>query len=261
MELGTRPGPMVMDRDPRVREALESMLRAADGINDPTGEVPDGELQSHNEARQGEILLEWERLAILTGNGKLAWENNFRPDGERMDRILTMPDDGEPEPEWERKTRESPLLNGIDWVEYHVPGMVLLEETLRSLDDPYTAMGYAMRHLGFAVLQYGLVSDFRPGTAVRGGALAADRYLWGEIEARCAHRLLHRVYVDLSELTPEAPDLRKSCRQAKVLLTRERARAALALGIDPPPQVTDDLMREEMDHHAWELDPPEPAGK
>ena len=113
-------------------------------------------------------------------------------------------------------------------------------------------MGLALYYMGGAVLQYLIIQD-RPGE-VSGGCLSADRYLWAEADARLAHEMLHHVYTVLSSEHDLGSEIRKNCRQAKVLLSRERARAAAAIGIDPPPEENDDLQHDQIDHHGGGLD-------
>ncbi len=113
-----------------------------------------------------------------------------------------------------------------------------------SLDDPLQAMGVALFHIGSAVLDYLLIRESIPG-----GVDPRERYANAENDARVAHRILHQVHSQLSNHHPTlSPEIRKYCRMANVLLTEQRREAAIALGIDPPPQCTDDLQHEEIDH-------------
>ena len=98
-----------------------------------------------------------------------------------------------------------------------------------------------MCHIGPATLQYGLIQDLprRCGNA--------ERYLRAENDARIAHAVLHRTYTYLASSHPRGPEIRKYCRLANLWLTRDRSRAARALGIDPPPEPSDDLQHGELD--------------
>ena len=127
---------------------------------------------------------------------------------------------------------------------------------LREIRDPLQAMGAALYHIGMAALQYGLITQDPRGGDRLGGTRPELRYLWAEAEARTAHMLLLRVDQEYSRLHPRlGPEIRKACRNANFLLTRERAMAAVALGIDPPPRASDHDQSIEMDHDHQELWP------
>ena len=120
-------------------------------------------------------------------------------------------------------------------------------ETVGQGGDAFRAMGIALHHIGAATLQFKMIQE-NPGPTY-GGCPNADRYLWAEAHARTAHSLLHRIQAQLSQNQEMGPEIRKSCRMANLLLTQERAAAAGALGIEPPPTVSDDINHDEIDHH------------
>ena len=126
-------------------------------------------------------------------------------------------------------------------------------ETVGREGDAFRAMGIALYHIGAATLQFKMVQE-NPGPT-SGGCRNADRCLWAEAHARTAHSLLHRIQAQLSQNEEMGPEIRKSCRMANVLLTQERAAAAVALGIQPPPRVSDDINHEEIDRHHREVWP------
>ena len=197
-----------------IRENLERMLRATDDINNPDEDpVP----------IQETILGCWEKLAVLTGNRDLAEENGFEITG--------------PFPAAEAK---APSV--VEWTEMQRSQPII---PLHRLQDPIHAMGVAMFHAGSATLQYGLIQD-HPGSE-SGGCSNLERYCWAENDARIAHTVLRRVYLQLAGAHPCGPEIRKHCRKANVWLTRERSLAAQSLGIHPPPEASDDLYYRELD--------------
>ena len=120
-------------------------------------------------------------------------------------------------------------------------------ETVGRGGDAFRAMGIALHHIGAATLQFKMIQE-NPGPTY-GGCPNDYRYLWAEAHARRAHSLLHRVHAQLSQNQEMGPEIRKSCRMANLLLTQERAAAAGALGIKPPPRVSIDINHDEIDHH------------
>ena len=105
-----------------------------------------------------------------------------------------------------------------------------------------------MCHIGSASLQYGLIQAlhdlYGPSSM---GIENVEQYLRAENDARIAHAVLHRTYTSLATGHPRSGGIRKHCRQAKLWLTWERSRAALALGIDPPPEPSVSLQHGELD--------------
>ncbi len=165
-------------------------------------------------------------MAVLTGNRDLAEEKGFE----------TI------EPE---KPLDGDLPSAAAWTALQNSQPIV---PFHRLNDPLQAMGVALFHVGAAALQYAIIRD-NPSPE-SGGCSNAERYCWAENDARIAHAVLHRVHSSLAATHPCGPEIRKSCRQANMWLTRERSRAARTLGIDPPPEPSDDLMHGEMDHES-----------
>ena len=208
-----------------IRQALQQVLAAADRIGNAPEHHGLPAHARHDETRQGLILQAWEKLALLTGNHDLARENGFeisRPD---------MPKTGGlPAAAWTELQRSQPVV------------------PLHQLRDPLQAMGIAMCHIGSASLQYGLIQGlhdlYGPSSM---GISNVEQYLRAENDARIAHAVLHRTYTSLATGHPRSGGIRKHCRQANLWLTWERSRAALALGIDPPPEPSGDVQHGELD--------------
>ena len=212
-----------------IRQALQQVLTAADQIGNAPEHPRSPTHVRHDETQQGLILQAWEKLALLTGNHDLARESGFeipQPDMPNTGGLST----GALSAAWTELQRNQPVV------------------PLHQLRDPFQAMGTAMCHIGSATLQYGLIQDFHdlygPCSRESGNV---DRYLRAENDARIAHAILHRTYTYLASSHPRGPEIRKHCRLANLWLTRDRSRAARALGIDPPPEPSDDLQHGEMD--------------
>ena len=109
---------------------------------------------------------------------------------------------------------------------------------ISGLEDVLQALGVALFHTGAATSQYHLIVEF-PDDPQR-----SDRLEWAEQDAAIAHRVLHHVHeggIAHQHHLGLGPEFRKYARQAKVWLSQERARAHRALGLEPAPEVTDDL--------------------
>ena len=133
---------------------------------------------------------------------------------------------------------------------------------LHQLRDPLQAMGVAMCHISSATLQYGLIQGIQELHGLQdlhgpcsGGCENPERYLQAENDARIAHAVLHRTYTSLATGHPRGPEIRRHCREANLWLTWERSRAARALGIDPPPEISGDLQHGELDWDHWDAAP------
>ena len=215
-----------------IRQALQQVLTAADQIGNAPEHPRSPTHVRHDETQQGLILQAWEKLALLTGNHDLARESGFeipQPDMPNTGGLST----GALSAAWTELQRNQPIV------------------PLHQLRDPFQAMGTAMCHIGSASLQYGLIQDLpsRCGNA--------KLYLRAENDARIAHAILHRTYTSLATGDPRCPEIRKHCRQANLWLTRDRSRAARALGIDPPPEPSGDLQHGELD---WDRRDTAPEG-
>ena len=206
-----------------IRQSLQQVLTAADQIGNAPEHPRSPTHVRHDETQQGLILQAWEKLALLTGNHDLARESGFEIPQPDMPNTGGLSTGGLPTAAWTELQRNQPVI------------------PLHQLRDPFQAMGTAMCHIGSATLQYGLIQDLpsRCGNA--------ERYLRAENDARIAHAILHRTYTYLTSSHPRGPEIRKHCRLANLWLTRDRSRAARALGIDPPPEPSDDLQHGEMD--------------
>ena len=208
-----------------IRQAPQQVLAAADQIGNAPGRPGSPTPAGHDETQQGLILQAWEKLALLTGNHDLARKNGFE---------IPQPD-----------TPQTGGLSTAAWIELQRNQPVV---PLHQLRDPLQAMGAAMCHIGSATLQYGLIQDLHdPSGPCSPGGDNVERYLQAENDARIAHAILHRTYTSLATDNPRGRGIRKHCRQANLWLTWERSRAARALGIDPPPEPSDDLQHGELD--------------
>ena len=178
-------------------------------------------------------------MALLTGNHDLARKNGFeipQPD---------MPNTG--------GLNTGGIPAAAAWIELQRTQPVV---PLHQLRDPLQAMGIAMRHICSATLQYGLIQGLHDPSGERepeGGNV--ERYLRAENDARIAHAILHRTYTSLATGNPRGHGIRKHCRQANLWLTWERSRAARALGIDLPPEPSDDLQHGDLDWDSWDTAP------
>ena len=119
---------------------------------------------------------------------------------------------------------------------------------LDRIGDPFTAMGVAMFHIGSAALDYSLIQDRHSGGPTQ--EQLEERYCGAETDARIAHSALHLVYSELADRHPLGlgPEIRKYCRQAHTWLTRERRKAAEALGMNPPPEEDESIAFDALDH-------------
>ena len=255
-------------RDERVHRILHDIGDAAAWIDTTTTGRPYHRPPWHNEEKQGEILIAWEELAYLTGHAGLAHEKGFedigkyvqwegKPDDavrdalsrmlEAAEGIQTTPDEGETREEFAaaNEARQEATLESWDSIKRSTglgdnDPIVPIGEIKNVLE----AMGVAMFHIGSATLDYMLVTEWPNGDRVK------ERFRSGERSARIAHRVLH--HISESGIAGEhplnlGPEFRKYSRMAKIWLTRERAKAARALGRNDIPGETDDL-------HAAELD-------
>ena len=230
-----------------IRQALQQVLTAADQIGNAPEHPRSPTHVRHDETQQGLILQAWEKLALLTGNHDLARESGFeipQPDMPNTGGLSTgglstggLSTGGLSTGGLSTGGLSTGALSAA-WIELQRNQPVI---PLHQLRDPFQAMGTAMCHIGSATLQYGLIQDLpsRCGNA--------ERYLRAENDARIAHAILHRTYTYLASSHPRGPEIRKHCRLANLWLTRDRSRAARALGIDPPPEPSDDLQHGEMD--------------
>ena len=121
---------------------------------------------------------------------------------------------------------------------------------LDRIDNALEAMGVALFHIGSAVLDYSLIQDRHPGGPAQ--EQLEERYCGAETDARIAHSVLHLVYTRLADEHPLGlgPEIRKYCRQAHTWLTRERRKAAEALGMDPPPEKDESIAMDALDHRS-----------
>ena len=179
-----------------------------------------------DEIRKRLILQAWRKLAVLINNQDLDGENGLEIPQADMPNTGGLPTTAA----WIELQRNQPVVS------------------LHQLRDPLQAMGVAMCHISSATLQYGLIQGIQDlhGPCSRGSG-NAERYLRAENDARIAHAILHRTYTSLATGNPRRPGIRKHCREANLWLTWERSRAARALGIDPPPEISGDLQHGELD--------------
>ena len=109
--------------------------------------------------------------------------------------------------------------------------------------DSLSALGIAQFHAAMAELDYNLIAK-----GAETHRQKQIRFMEAEAEARRAHAVLHRTATKLSTNDPEGTVIRKACRQTNLTVTTARHHAAVALGMDPPPQPDDDVQHQEMDH-------------
>ena len=150
-------------------------------------------------------------------------------------------------------TQTAPSLPDTqDWWEHQAQGPILHPSQLR--DDPIMALGAALFHIGMASGQYGIITD-QAGRDTGSPTSLEQRFTWAEADARKAHQMLHHVSESGIAYRHElGPELRKAARAANFLLTQERQAAAALLGITPPPQATDHIQSDQLDHTESGLD-------
>lgn len=264
-----------------IRELLVEMNRNIQTLGRPGRPVLErNHMDWHNERCQGEILLAAERLSAHLGEHEVAQEAGF----EMAEELLDMPRSTETEEarapvqdalraiiesadavsealEREEGEDDVETIQGIrdrlmkNWeslahaagchLEAVKHGTVQPVVPFREIQDPFTALGVAAFHAGSAVLDFGMI-QCNPGREER--VELEERYAWGDRNAGTAHRVLHVINQELAERHPtHSPEIRKYARQMNIWITRERAQAAIALGMEDRPWETDDIAHHDID--------------
>lgn len=238
MEAGFEMGPELMEmsgsHEPpeeraKLQKALSAVLEAADRINHPPedttgGHRPAGEMNAAQETARAMIQ-------AVDGPKKVQQQETDRQHNDAMRELLLEA--------WEnlahaagrhltaiRMGRQQPVV------------------PFGKIRNSWEALGVAAFHAGSAELDYGMIRAFPEGRDHR------ERYESGERDARIAHHVLHWIHEELAhgERNEHAPEIRKYAREMNILLTRERARAAVHLGMEPVPWESDCLQHHDIDH-------------
>lgn len=214
-------------QDPAVWHSLRQIVQAARQFETPPHtaweDLQDPETAralrlawNRNAEAAHQVLEAWQEIASATGN------QNLIPNRSVPAIIDRCPPEKFPTTQY--------------WLDFQQRSMDQPIVPFHQITDPYQAMGLALFHIGGAVIQYGLIQEFSDADQ---DEVLLKRYFWAENEARIAHVLTFMASGDLAFETDLGPEIRKNTRTAHFWLTTERQKAAIALGINPPPPITE----------------------